>query len=163
MLPRTFQGRLTGAFLFVVTLTLVLVTVLVINRLDDYFTSQQRADLDQRAKSVETYVTGVADEYADGDPVVGVDGHVDTEVLATMANHPLQRFIADRLGQADVEITFGRFVADGETQEVRPGPRRPDPAPPRGAAGARPDPGEGRRLEPGLRRGRRLHAVRASG
>jgi signal transduction histidine kinase len=118
--PRTFQGRLTGAFLFVVTLTLVLVTVLVINRLDDYFTSQQRADLDQRAKSVETYVTGVADEYADGAPVVGVDGHVDSEVLATMANHPLQRFIADRLGQADVEITFGRFVADGETKKFVP-------------------------------------------
>ena len=39
------------------TLTLALVTVLVINRLDDYFTSQQRADLEQRAKTVETYVS----------------------------------------------------------------------------------------------------------
>ena len=56
LLPRTFQGRLTGAFLAVITLTLLLVTVLVINRLDDYFTSQQNADLDQRAKSVSTYV-----------------------------------------------------------------------------------------------------------
>ena len=65
-----------------------------------------------------------------------------------MADHSLQRFIADRLGQADVEITFGRFVADGEAQEVRAGARRPDPAPPRGATRARPDPGEGRRLEP---------------
>ncbi|MFL5675896.1 MAG: ATP-binding protein [Chloroflexota bacterium] len=120
LLPRTFQGRLTGAFLFVVTLTLALVTVLVINRLDDYFTSQQRADLDQRSKSVETYVTGVADAYADGNPVVGVDGHVDSEVLTTMADHSLQRFIADRLGQADVQIAFGRFVSDGETKTFVP-------------------------------------------
>src|SRR3954451_13921416 len=120
LLPRTFQGRLTGAFLFVVTLTLALVTVLVINRLDDYFTSQQRGDLDQRSKSVETYVTGVADAYADGNPVVGVDGHVDSEVLTTMADHSLQRFIADRLGQADVQIAFGRFVSDGETKTFVP-------------------------------------------
>ncbi len=125
LLPRTFQGRLTGAFLFVVTLTLALVTVLVINRLDDYFTTQQQADLDQRAQSVKTYVVGVADKYADGNPVVGVDGHVDPEVLGTMANHVLQRFIADRLGQADVEITFGRFVFDGETKKFVPA--RDDP------------------------------------
>ncbi|MFL5645540.1 MAG: ATP-binding protein [Chloroflexota bacterium] len=118
--PRTFQGRLTGAFLFVVTLTLALVTVLVINRLDDYFTSQQVADLEQRAKSVETYVTAVADESAGGSPVVGVDGHVDRDVLDTMANPRLQRFVADQLGQADVEIAFGRFVADGEGMKFLP-------------------------------------------
>jgi len=120
LLPRTFQGRLTGAFLFVVTLTLALVTVLVINRLDDYFTSQQRADLDQRAKSIETYVSLVADEYADGNPVVGLDGNVDTEVLATLRNHSRERLIADHLGQADVQITFGRFVADGESKKFVP-------------------------------------------
>src|SRR3954453_7652160 len=120
LLPRTFQGRLTAAFLFVVTLTLALVTVLVINRLDDYFTSQQQADLAQRGKAAETYVTGVADENAGGSPVVGVDGHVDSDVLDTMANPRLQRFIADQLGQADVEIAFGRFVADGESGKFLP-------------------------------------------
>jgi signal transduction histidine kinase len=118
--PRTFQGRLTGAFLFVVTLTLALVTVLVINRLDDYFTSQQLADLAQRAKSVETYVTAVADDTAAGSPVVGVDGHVDPEVLDTMADQRLQRFIADQLGQADVELAFGQFVSDGEGMKFLP-------------------------------------------
>ena len=44
-MPRTFQGRLTVAFVAVVALTLVLVTALVLNRLDDYFTNQQQADL----------------------------------------------------------------------------------------------------------------------
>ena len=158
LLPRTFQGRLTGAFLFVVTLTLALVTVLVINRLDDYFTSQQLADLDQRAQTVETYVTGVAEEFADGSPVVGVDGHVDAGVLNTMASHALQRFIADQLGQADVELTFGRFVADGESKKFVPAlddpillhsRRRRRPARPRRRTSAATH----------LWRGRRLHAL----
>ena len=122
LLPRTFQGRLTGAFLFVVTLTLLLVTVLVINRLDDYFTSQQKADLDQRAKSVETYVTSLAANAASGRPVVGMDRAVDPAVLVAMQDHTLQRFIADRLGQADVEIAFGNYVSDGETRKFVPVP-----------------------------------------
>jgi signal transduction histidine kinase len=120
LLPRTFQGRLTGAFLFVVTLTLALVTVLVINRLDDYFTSQQKVDLQQRAKFVGSYVSGVADTYANGKPVVGVDGHVDPDVLDALADNSQQRFIADVLGQADVQIAFGHLVPDGETRKFVP-------------------------------------------
>ncbi|OGO58589.1 MAG: hypothetical protein A2Z32_07710 [Chloroflexi bacterium RBG_16_69_14] len=115
LFPRTFQGRLTLAFLAVVTLTLGLVTVLVVNRLDDYFTSQQKTDLDQRSRLVASYVLTLAESVADG-PVVGANGEVDPVVLQAMADHNLQRFIADQLGQADVEITFGRFVLDGEAQ-----------------------------------------------
>jgi signal transduction histidine kinase len=120
LLPRTFQGRLTGAFLAVVTLTLVLVTVLVLNRLDDYFTSQQEADLIQRSKSVVTSVETVADAAASGNPVVGMDNNVDPGVLGQMSDHTLQRFIADRLGQADVQITFGRYVPGGEGHTFMP-------------------------------------------
>jgi len=119
-LPRIFQGRLTGAFLAVVALTLLLVTAIVINRLDDYFTKQQQADLDQRSRSVDTYVEALAADAAKGSPVVGVDGQVDPAVLQAMSGHALQRFIADRLGQADVEITFGRYVSDGETERFVP-------------------------------------------
>jgi two-component system, OmpR family, sensor histidine kinase BaeS len=93
---------------------LVLVSVLVINRLDDYFTSQQEADLIQRSKSVVTSVETVADAAARGSPVVGMDNNVDPGVLSQMSDHTLQRFIADRLGQADVQITFGRYVPGGE-------------------------------------------------
>ena len=56
LFPRTFQARLTVAFLAVVALTLLFVAVLVVNRLDDYFTKQQQADLDQRSKTVDSYV-----------------------------------------------------------------------------------------------------------
>ena len=66
----------------VVALTLLLVTVLVINRLDDYFTSQQRADLDQRAETVAKYVQSRAYEAVGPvDPVVRADGTVDPRVL----------------------------------------------------------------------------------
>ncbi len=114
LLPRTFQGRLTGAFLAVITLTLLLVTVLVINRLDDYFTSQQNADLDQRAKSVSTYVESLADRAADGRPVVGKLNLVDDGVIEALSADNQQRFIADRLGQATVAIRFGTLAKDGE-------------------------------------------------
>ncbi len=114
LLPRTFQRRLTGAFLAVITLTLLLVTVLVINRLDDYFTSQQNADLDQRAKSVSTYVESLADRAAEGRPVVGKLNLVDDGVIEALSADYQQRFIADRLGQATVAIRFGTLAKDGE-------------------------------------------------
>jgi hypothetical protein len=124
LLPRTFQGRLTGAILAVVALTLALVTVLVINRLDDYFTKQQQADLDQRSRSVNTYVQALAKDKTTivvngaitGErPVVGLDNQVDPFVLIALAARSQQRFIADRLAQADVEITFGHYMTDGSS------------------------------------------------
>ena len=107
------------------TLTLLLVTVLVINRLDDYFTSQQNADLDQRSRAVFTYVRSLAATAAKGQPVVGPDGRVDAAVLEKMSEHTQQRFIADQLGQADVEVTFGSHVSDGETLRFVPAPGGP--------------------------------------
>ena len=110
------------------TLTLLLVTVIVINRLDDYFTKQQQADLDQRSNLVDDYVQALAKSavsvVVNGEvqtgPVVGVDDQVDPRVLAALATRAQQRFIADRLGQADVEITFGQYVADGEAKRFVP-------------------------------------------
>ena len=120
LFPRTFQGRLTVAFLAVVALTLLVVAVLVVNRLDDYFTKQQQADLDQRSKTVDTYVEALARFAAGGRPVVGTDGAIDPSVLEQFADPDNQRFIADRLGQADVQITFGQYVADGESKRFVP-------------------------------------------
>ncbi|MEA2607377.1 MAG: hypothetical protein QOI00_2134, partial [Chloroflexota bacterium] len=42
--PKTLQSRLTLGFASVVALTLLLVTIFVLNRLDDEFRTQQRAD-----------------------------------------------------------------------------------------------------------------------
>jgi signal transduction histidine kinase len=112
LLPRSFQGRLALSFLGVIALTLTLVTVLVINRLDDYFTRQQTTDLEQRAETVSTYVQSRTREAAEGAAVV-LDRRVNPAVLQAL-DQEQQRVIADRLGQADVQVRFGQLVPTGE-------------------------------------------------
>jgi signal transduction histidine kinase len=114
MLPRTFQGRLALSFISVIALTLVLVTVLVLNRLDDYFTRQQTTDLQQRADTVNSYVQTLARTAAEGRPVVRLDRTVDPAVLLIVLDTQQQQVIADRLAQADVMIRFGLLDARGE-------------------------------------------------
>jgi signal transduction histidine kinase len=125
LLPRTFQGRLTIAFIAVIALILVLVTVLVLNRLDDYFSRQQTTDLEQRSQTVSSYVQSLARGAAAGRPVVGVDNVVDPAVITELSDRDQQRVIADRLGQADVTIQFGHLESAGE--QLVPVPAADDP------------------------------------
>jgi len=96
-----------------VALTLLLTTVLVINRLDDYFSSQQRADLDQRAETVSDYIQSLAVEAVGSGPVVRADGTVDPRVLKLL-DADQRKIIANKLAQADVTITFGWWAPQGE-------------------------------------------------
>ncbi len=121
-MPRTFQGRLTVAFIAVIALTLSLVSMLVLNRLDDYFVSQQKADLGERSTTVSGYVQGVAREKTLGAPVVGADGLVDERVVDTLNSPVYRSFIADRLGQADVIVRFGVTVPQGDRAVFMPSP-----------------------------------------
>ena len=114
MLPRTFQGRLALSFIGVIALTLALVTVLVLNRLDDYFTRQQTTDLQQRADTVNSYVQTLARTAAEGRLVVTPDRRVDREALQVVLDPEQQQVIADRLAQADVMIRFGLLASTGE-------------------------------------------------
>jgi signal transduction histidine kinase len=114
-MPHTFQGRLTVAFVAVIALTLGLVTILVLNRLDDYFTSQQTEDLRVRSETVAGYVRFLAEDATDGDLILDANGHLDDRVVAAIQDSAIQRFIADRLGQADVTIQFGLAASqDGQ-------------------------------------------------
>ena len=70
---------------------LLLVSVLVLNRLDDYFTSQQVADLQIRNDTVGEYVTGLANTYAGAEPVVGADGTLNAAVAAELATESQRR------------------------------------------------------------------------
>ncbi len=112
-MPRTFQGRLTAAFVAVIVLTLVLVSILVLNRLDDYFTQQQAAELEGRAQTIAVYVRLRAQDAADGAPVVSSDGLVNPAVTAFLTDPDQVRLIADNFGQADVSLRFGFTVDDG--------------------------------------------------
>jgi signal transduction histidine kinase len=108
--PRTFQGRLTLAFVAVVAVTLGLVGLLVVNRLGAYFDQQQADDLQSRARSVGQYVVLIAESQTSvraGHPVVGADGLVDDLVALELSKTSQQRLIADSLAQADVQIRLG--------------------------------------------------------
>ncbi len=113
-MPRTFGGRLTVAFVAVIALTLSLVSLLVLNRLDAYFVQQQRADLQERAETVNFFIQRLADGAAGRAPVVGADGLVDDDVLEVLTTPTGQAFITDRLGQADVIARFGIMVTTGD-------------------------------------------------
>jgi signal transduction histidine kinase len=110
--PRTFQARLTLGFVGVVTLTLVLVSGLVLNRLDDYFVGQQRADLEERARTVAEYTVSAAEQLESVRPIVYPQGIANPAVLAFIDSGPQREILADRLGQADVRIVFGLLTGD---------------------------------------------------
>ncbi len=122
LMPHTFQGRLTVAFVAVIALTLILVTVLVLNRLDDYFTSQQTADLEVRSTTVSAYVQALVDRAAGTGSVVAADGSTNPSVIDVMNDPGQRRFMADRLGQADVIVRFGHAASDGQGTVFLPSP-----------------------------------------
>lgn len=108
--PRTFQGRLTLAFVAVVAVTLGLVGLLVVNRLGAYFDQQQEDDLAVRARSVGQYVILIAEGTSTvraGRPVVSEDGVVDAVVVVELARESQKRLVADTLALADVRIVLG--------------------------------------------------------
>ncbi|MEA2546426.1 MAG: two-component system, OmpR family, sensor kinase [Chloroflexota bacterium] len=106
--PKTLQSRLTLGFAGVVALTLFLVTALVLNRLDDQFRQQQRSDLEARTDLVARYVDALGSDKAGGAPVVSADNVVNPGMAAALRADIYQRFMADRLAQADVDIVLGQ-------------------------------------------------------
>jgi signal transduction histidine kinase len=116
-MPRTFQARLSLAFVMLIGLTIGLVSVFVLNRLDDYFSRQQQTDLQERHAMVSAFVRSIAETAAEGRPVVGANGVVNPRVLATLQNDQVESLIADRMAQADVRVRFGLTVdVSGEGQ-----------------------------------------------
>jgi signal transduction histidine kinase len=122
VLPRTLQARLTVAFAAVIALVLVLVSMVVLNRLDDYFARQQEADLGERHKTVMAFVGSITDQAAGGQPVVGATGAVNTRVLASLSREEFRVLIADRTAQADVTVRYGVSVPSGAKTLFVPAP-----------------------------------------
>jgi len=119
--PKTLQSRLTLGFAGVVALTLFLVTVLVLNRLDDQFRQQQRSDLEARTDLVARYVDALGSDKAGGAPVVSADNVVNPGMAAALRADIYQRFMADRLAQADVDIVLGqRPLGSGDAAAIVP-------------------------------------------
>jgi len=119
--PKTLQSRLTFGFAGVVALTLFLVTVFVLNRLDDQFRQQLGADLVARTNLVAQFVDGLASERARGAPVISAGNVVNPDVAAALHSDAYARFMADSLAEADVEIILGqRPVGSGDATAILP-------------------------------------------
>ena len=108
--PRTFQARLSVAFVTVIALTLAVVSIFVVNRLDDYFTRQQEADLKERLTTVSAFVQSITTGSSRGQPVIDRDGFVAQRVLSGLEDDAV-RVIADQIAQADVIVRLGVTVA----------------------------------------------------
>ena len=106
--PKTFQARLTVALVLLIAVTLTLVSLLVVNRLDDYFTQQQRSDLQIRSDTVLNAVEALADQsICQTCFVVAVDNRINPRVERVFSDDQTERFLADDLAQADVQVRFG--------------------------------------------------------
>jgi signal transduction histidine kinase len=106
--PKTFQARLTIALVLLIAVTLILVSLLVVNRLDDYFTQQQRADLEARSENVMGFVLTLADnQICDTCDMVTLDHMLNPGVVSAFADENTQRFLADALAQSNVRVRFG--------------------------------------------------------
>jgi signal transduction histidine kinase len=115
LVPRTFQARLTIAFVGIVALTLGLVAIFILNRLDDYFTQQQNADVTARAKLVAAFIDSRVGLQLRGEPAV-INGR-----LNPLAAGEIRRQIggaANFIAQADIDLDL--WVDLGEGRGVVP-------------------------------------------
>ncbi len=111
--PRSLQARLTFGFVGVVALTLVLVLVLAINRIGDYFAAQEQQNLTTRSTAVANILITFIEREAASRPVVGPDNTVDAGVATYLSDEDLLQTIADRIAQADVRIRIGTTTTGG--------------------------------------------------
>ena len=111
LLPRSFQGRLTLGFVSVVVLTLLVVGLLVVNRLDEYFGRQEAENLQFRTSSVASIVGALARSESSTGRIVLADGTVDPQVDRLLRSGLLSE-IANGFALADVRITVGTIGRD---------------------------------------------------
>ncbi len=110
----------------VIALLLILVSVVVLNRLDDYFARQQTADLESRSATVAAVVQSVAEgALAGSEVVVGKTGRLNPSVVTAMTDPSFQHVLADQLALANVTIRFGGFTTGNGVITFLPAPDGP--------------------------------------
>jgi signal transduction histidine kinase len=124
--PRSFQSRLTIAFVAVVAVTLGLISPVIINRLDDFFRQQEEQGLRLHANAVAVVLERfISDEVGDNAVVATVGGKValNPEVAALLQDRGLLQLAANDVAQADVTVTFGPAYPDASgVLETSPDP-----------------------------------------
>lgn len=110
-LPRTFQGRLSLAFVMVFALAVGIVSVVTVFVLDNDLRQQETTNLETRANAVAAVVRVEADSTAARDPatvaVVSSGGVLNHQVIAAIGDRATLTYYANNVAQADLRIRFG--------------------------------------------------------
>jgi signal transduction histidine kinase len=115
--PRSFQSRLTFAFVAVVAVTLGLTTPVIINRLDDFFRQQEEQSLRVRALATATVLAQfISFDVGDDAVVANVNGtlQLNPQVVNLMTRGPLLNTVSSEVAQADMVVVFGTAHQDAD-------------------------------------------------
>ncbi len=110
---RSFQARLTLAFVLVVAASLLTVSAIVVNRLDAYFRGQEQAALDARSTVVTRLVRLFAVSAALPNAVVEAGNTVNPDVVVALSNPDFLAFLSDQVALADVVVQVGGATVVG--------------------------------------------------
>ena len=123
-LPRTFQGRLSLAFVMVFALAVGIVSVLTVLVLDSDLRQQEMTNLEARANAVAAVVKVKAETAAAQDPanatVVSAGGVLNDNVLASISEQAVLSDYANSVAQADLRLRFGLASATSGGVEFLP-------------------------------------------
>jgi len=123
-LPRTFQGRLSLAFVMVFALAVGIVSVLTVFVLDSDLRQQEMTNLEARANAVAAVVRVKAETAAALDPanatVVSASGALNDNVLTAISEQAVLSDYANNVAQADLRLRFGFGSETSEGTEFIP-------------------------------------------
>ncbi len=116
--PRSFQNRLTIAFLGIVALTLALVAPVVVNRIDDFFRQQEEQALQTHAEATAAILERfIVDTVGTKAVVAEMNGKLELNpaVKSLLTTDRLLDLAANTLALADLTVEFGaaRLDTDG--------------------------------------------------
>jgi signal transduction histidine kinase len=101
-----------------VALSLIVVSAIVVNRLDAYFRDQEQAALGARSSVVARIVALFAGTTAASSPVVGAGNTLNPDVAVALGSDVFLAFLTDQVALADVEIRIGGAVLTGAGETI---------------------------------------------
>jgi signal transduction histidine kinase len=107
IVPRSFRARLTLIVVALVAAVLLVVSAIVVNRLDAYFEEQEEGALTARALEVGSIVAVVAVPASGADPVVEAGNLLNPTVAERISADSFLSFLANAVAKADVTVEIG--------------------------------------------------------
>jgi signal transduction histidine kinase len=124
LLPRTFQGRLSIAFVMVFALAVGTVSFMTLLVLNTTLRTQETTNLAARANATAEVVRVTAESAAiynqNNQMVVSASGQLNAFVIATLADRTTLSQFANDIAQSDLRLRFGLGYEDGDEIEFYP-------------------------------------------